>query len=186
MKPKLSDLWRWDGKISRGPFLLWGALLFTIKYTLDHLLLELVFGRSWSVFYYFDQPVPWIKGLSPSRNTEEFAMLLTAAIPFLWVGVMLCFKRLRSAGMPLWLALLFVVPILKWFLFVALALVPERPEGNVVSPVQDHRWPVIGCLPKSVLGSATLAVGKLPIEARLNRGRFQSWRPQIVSCRAAD
>lgn len=158
MKPRVSDLIRWDGQISRTPFLLWAAVLFAVKYNLDRLLLRLVFHRDWSLLSYFDRPVPWIEGLSPARNPAEFAVLLAVSVPFLWFGVVLCLKRLRSACLPLWLAVLFVVPILKWFLFVTLALVPERPPpGEERTTPADRRkgaW-----LPASVVGSAALAVG---------------------------
>jgi hypothetical protein len=159
MKLKFSDLWRWNGEITRIPFLVWAALLFALKYNLDRLALKLLFQRDWSVFSYFDKPVPWPDGLTPARNPNEFAVLLALALPFLWIGFVLCLKRLRSARLPLSLATLFAVPILKWFLFLALLLVPSRPEdAPVTDPASDgekgwQRW-----FPKSALGSATLAV----------------------------
>src|ERR1043165_6229748 len=124
MKSKRSDLWHWAGEVSRGPFLLWAAGLFALKYNLDRVVLKAAFGLDWSLLSYFAQPVPWLEGVTPASNPREFAVLLALALPFLWMGVVLCLKRLRSARMPLWLVVLFVVPILKWFLFVALAVVP--------------------------------------------------------------
>src|SRR6266487_3054859 len=159
MKLKWSHLIRWDGEISRAPFLLWAGLLLVVKCNLDRLLLRLVFDRDWSVASYFFRPWPWIDGLSPARNPSEFAVLLGVSLPFLWAGLALCFKRLRSARLPLWLAVLFVVPILKWFLFVALALVPERVERGAEKPATDGARREWAWLPKSVFGSAALAVG---------------------------
>lgn len=79
-------------------------------------------------------------------------ILLAVSLPFLWVGVLLSIKRLRSAQFPLWLVVLFVVPILKLFLFVALALAPEK--GTVpANPGVRLTW-----LPESLLGSAALAL----------------------------
>lgn len=47
------------------------------------------------------------------------------------------------------------MPILKWFLFVALALVPERGSAGPLSPSSRGAcW-----LPNSVFGTASLAVG---------------------------
>ena len=40
MKPKLSDLWRWEGDLEWGPFALWGVLLFAVKFNLDRVLLQ--------------------------------------------------------------------------------------------------------------------------------------------------
>src|SRR5262245_36169899 len=127
MRLKLSDLWRWDGVLSRGAFLTWGVLLFGIKYNLDRLILKGDFDRSWSILDYFKRPMPLLSA-SPAQSPGEHLVLLAVALPFLWAGVVLCIKRLRSARFPLWLAVLFVVPILKWFLFLVAAVVPERPE----------------------------------------------------------
>jgi len=154
MKTKLSDILGWGGEISRASFVIWAAFLFAIKYNLDRVLVHWLFDRRWSVFSYFDAPAPGIQNLSPAQNPKEFLILLLASLPFLWAGVLLCIKRLRSAQLPLWLAVLFVAPIVKWFLFVALALVPER-EQNLPGPAP----PGVSWLPKSVVGSAALAVG---------------------------
>lgn len=159
MNQKLSDLSRWRGEIARTPFLLWAAALFALKYNLDRLVLQLVFHRDWSILSYFEGPLPWPDGLTPGRHPGEFALLLALSLPFLWVGVALCLQRLRSARLPLGWAVLFAVPILKWFLFLALALVPERTdEDSPASATADanlgwKRW-----FPMSALGSAVLAV----------------------------
>jgi hypothetical protein len=159
MKLKFSDLTRWNDGINRAPFLLWAALLFAVKYNLDRLALKLAFDRDWSLLSYFAKPIPWPEGLTPVRNPGEFALLLALALPFLWVGVILCVKRLRSAGLPLGWAVLFVVPILKWFLFLVLTLVPPRPQPLVTTtPATEAgkgwaRW-----FPESTFGSAVLAV----------------------------
>jgi hypothetical protein len=155
MKLNPSDLWRWNGKVTRAPFVVWATLLFGLKYNLDRLILQLLFDRPWSLFSYFEQPFPAIPGLSPAQNPKEFFALLAASLPFLWAGITLCLKRLRSARLPLWLTVLFVVPILKWFLFVALALVPQRGSAGPLSLSSRGA----GWLPNSVFGSASLAVG---------------------------
>ena len=153
MNLKFKALWQWSGNISRASFVIWALLLFALKYNLDRLLVHSLFGWQWSVFSYFQQPLPGIQNLSPARDSTEFIVLLLASLPFLWTGVMLCIKRLRSARLPLWLAVLFVAPVVKWFLFVALALAPERNQ-DLEQANPDSSW-----LPKSVLGSAALAVG---------------------------
>ena len=139
MRMRLNDLWQLSGNISRAPFVTWAVILFGLKYNLDRLLLYWLFDRQWSVFSYFEQPLPRIQNLSPAQSPREFLLLLLASLPFLWAGVMLCIKRLRSAQLPLWLAVLFVAPIVKWFLFVSLALVPER-SGNLEEPSSGARW----------------------------------------------
>jgi hypothetical protein len=156
---KLSDLWRWNGEISRSLFIVWGAVLFALKYNLDRLILKFAFHREWSVFKYFDRPVPWLN-FSPSENPGEYAVLLAMALPFLLAGIVLSNKRLRSAGLPLWLAVLFVLPVLKWFLFLALAFVPKRRERAArEGPVTLSRHNLARWFPKSAAGSAGLAAG---------------------------
>src|SRR5688572_19291384 len=153
MKLKFSDLWRWEGEVSRRAFIVWAIILFTLKFNLDRLLLRAVFDQGWSVFAYFGQPFPWIAGTSPAQTPGEFATLLAAGLPFLWMGVVLCLKRLRDARMPLWLAVLFVTPILKWILFVALALVPNRRTVEKEVASGPLSW-----IPKSKFGSAAVAM----------------------------
>src|SRR5262245_61628843 len=134
MNLKFCDLWRWNGEITRAPFFLWATFLFALKYNLDRFTLWVFFNRDWSIFSYFNKPVPWPDGLTPARNPNEFAVLLALSLPFLWMGIVLCLKRLRSARLPLSLAMLFAVPVLKWFLFLALLLVPRRSED---APITD-------------------------------------------------
>src|SRR5438046_2439024 len=113
MKLKCNDLWLWTGTVSRAPFIIWAALLFGLKYNLDRVLIHTLFRRPWSVFSYFEQPFPGVQNLTPAQTPKEFMILFLVSLPFLWAGVMLSLKRLRSAQFPLWLAVLFVVPIVK-------------------------------------------------------------------------
>jgi len=152
----LSDLWRLRGELSRARFIILASVLFAVKYNLDRILLRLFFDQEWGLLNYFQRPFPWI-GRPPDNAPTEYGLLLAASLPFLWAGLALCLKRLRSAALPLWLAALFVVPILKWFLFLALSVVPDRKEQSVGRAEQKGstaRW-----LPTSSFGSAALAVG---------------------------
>ena len=153
MKLNISDLWRWDGEITRGGFAVWAMILFILKFNLDRILVGAIFHRDWSLFAYFLQPFPRIEGLSPAREPWEFAVLLAASLPFLWMGVVLCLKRLRNARLPLWLAVLFVIPVLKWFLFVALGLIPHRVVEQKEPAAKPARW-----IPESKIASAAVAM----------------------------
>ena len=65
MKPKLSDLWRWDGTVSRGTYCFWGLTLFILKINCDRAFGWLWFGKSWTIFdweqlrLYLWQTVPY-------------------------------------------------------------------------------------------------------------------------------
>ena len=50
MKPKLSDLWRWDGTIEHGTFLFWGMVLIAVKFNLDRLLAFGLLHSYWTIF----------------------------------------------------------------------------------------------------------------------------------------
>lgn len=152
MKPKLNDLFRTAGEIPRSTFFIWAWLLFAIKFNLDRLVVRLALDREWSVFSYFGEPFPGFSEISPTRTPKELLLLLAVSIPFLWVGIVLSVKRLRSAKLPLWLAVLFVVPILKLFLFLALAIIPARAAG------EERKKEAPSWLPKSAFGSALAAV----------------------------
>lgn len=158
MKLRFSDLWRWEGEISRRTYLIWGILLFALKYNLDRLLLLGIFRRRWSLMNYFDGVAPSFS-FSPAEKPGEYALLLAAALPFLWAGVVLSLKRLRSAKLPLWLAVLFVAPVLKWFLFLALLIVPKQEEAVPEGLSSLKRGGLRRWYPKSALGSAAVAAG---------------------------
>ena len=73
--------------------------------------------------------------------------------------MVLTLQRLRSACLPLWLAVFFVVPVLKWFLFLAAALAP-RYVGPTPPPHEGLRPPtwLERVCPRSRLGSALAGV----------------------------
>ena len=115
MKPNLSDLWRWEGTVGRGIYLFWGVSLFAIKYNLDRFIGRAWFDQDWTLFdlntlrfYLWQTPVEQL------RETY-YLTLLAVSLPFLWAGIVLTLRRLRSLGRSLWWVLLFFVPFLKLF-----------------------------------------------------------------------
>ncbi len=124
MKPKLSDLWRWDGEISRGVFLFWGVLLAAIKFNLDRFITYKWYGETWTIFDWSMLRVYlWQSPLSASER-PYFLILLAASIPFIWTGTVLILRRLRSLGwQPFWV-LLFFVPVVKLIFFAVLSIFP--------------------------------------------------------------
>jgi len=156
MKPKLSDLWRWDGEVDRGAYLFWGLLLTAIKFNLDRIVFRVWFDTDIHVLNYFSATGPAaIVTLLESRAQQ--LVLLAMALPFLWTGVVLSLRRLRSLKWPLWMVVMFVVPLLKWFFFVALSILPRAVEPP---PLPGHRAPrwFERLVPRSMLGSAVMGV----------------------------
>lgn len=158
MKPKLSDLWRWDGTIERGAYLLLGVCLFALKFNVDRITGAIWFDKAWTIFdwdtlrfYLWQSPVEEADG-------RFYVVLLAAALPFMWSGVVLTLRRLRSLGWQPWWVLLFFVPVLKLFFFLLLCLLPSRTRMKEPAIILERPIGKLGALvPSGPLGSATMA-----------------------------
>jgi uncharacterized membrane protein YhaH (DUF805 family) len=132
-----------------------GVVLFALKHNLDRLLAA-IFDYPWGPFNYFVffSPDKSILGLSPADATF-LGVLVVFALPFIWIGVMLTLRRLRDAGLPLWLVILFFVPLINLIFFVLLGAIPGTSSTTRTSQVSS--W--IGRLiPESEFGSAAFGV----------------------------
>ena len=138
-----------SGTIGRRRYALVGGGLAVAKYNLDRLI-ALAHGRYWSPLDYW---VPASFGIEelPGREPLFYVEMVALAIPFVWVGVALTLRRLRDAGLPRWLVLLFFVPFVNVLFFLVLCVVPAAPDEQD-APRAEH------VVPRSALGSAALAV----------------------------
>lgn len=155
MRMQLSDLWTWRGAIDRGPYLLWGIILCAIKYNLDRFLVWQSSGQRWSLLDY-SRAGEYLWPKLPSRdNTLEWVVMLVLALPFMTAGVILTLQRLRSAKLPLWLVLLFFVPVIKVIFFIVLSIIPSRGPGAEKAPglFDAEHWPGV-LIPRSRAGAA--------------------------------
>jgi uncharacterized membrane protein YhaH (DUF805 family) len=92
---------------------------------------------------------------NPALAGARWALLATS-LPFLWAGVALTIRRLRSAGLPAWLVVVFFMPGLNFLMFVILMILPPRPDTRAPGRPSD---PLLGRLiPRSALGSALAAM----------------------------
>ncbi|HJT24142.1 MAG TPA: hypothetical protein VJ873_06165, partial [bacterium] len=157
--PTLKYLFRWDGTVDRGPYLAVGLVGFALKYNMDRLIAYFGFGKAWSVFNYFAPTSGKLGQFLSDLDPQMGLVFLAAALPFIWVGVVLTLRRLRSTGLPLPLVALFFAPVLNLLFFLLLAAIPAqddqgektgRPEGSLRYWLD--RW-----IPKSLLGSALAA-----------------------------
>ena len=155
MKIRLSDLWRWDGELDRGTYVFWGALLFAVKYNLDRLVARF-FGWHWPILGYWRLGGMPADESSLAGNELFYATMVAAALPFIWMGVVLTLRRLRSVGLPLWIVVLFFVPFVNLFFFVLLTVLPTRRAGG--GPKVNGRVLLAHFIPRSRLGSALMAV----------------------------
>ena len=157
---QFSDLWRWDGKVSRAKYAAVGFIGVVIKHNLDRLIAASFLGYQGSVFDYW-APLGKAARLNHLSNIEAkfLATLLLLSIPFLWAGVAMTVRRLRDAGQPVWLVVLFFIPVINILFFLALCALPprERPADAEGAP-----WPgpvaLSEMIPRSPMGSAVLSI----------------------------
>jgi hypothetical protein len=160
MKVAFADLWRSGGTIDRGPFALVGLIGFALKHNLDRLVATFVFHRPWGLFNYW-VPVRDVARITALSNGDSvfLATMVVLSLPFVWVGVTLTSKRLRSASLPPALVLLFFVPFLNLLFFLWLCLMPARDSD--ITPQKAARPKsnfFVRAVPESSLGSAALSL----------------------------
>jgi hypothetical protein len=158
---KLSDLWRWDGTVDRGTYALIGVAGFAVKHNLDRLIATAVFHRKWGLFNYWIPPTEAIRITQLSPEDRAFLeTMLVVAIPFIWVGVVLTLRRLRSAGLPLGWVILFFAPVLNLLFFAVLSVMPAATNGRVIapSPYGRSRSLLDRMIPEQAFGSAAIAL----------------------------
>jgi uncharacterized membrane protein YhaH (DUF805 family) len=156
---RIGDLWRWDGKIGRVEYAAVGVIGVLIKHNVDRVIASSFLGYNNSFNYW--APLGKAARLSHLSNTEAkfLATLLLFSVPFIWIGVAMTVKRLRDAGQPVWLVVLFFVPVINVLFLLALCVLParERPQEFEGAP-----WPgphrLDDVIPHSPLGSAVLAI----------------------------
>ncbi len=157
---RFADLWRWDGKVGRAEYAAVGLIGVAIKHNLDRLIALAFFPNSLAFLNYW-APLGKAARLNHLTNNEVkfLATLLLFSIPFLWVGVAMTVQRLRDAGQPVWLVVLFFFPVINVLFFLALCALPPR-ERAVES--EGAPWPAQSGfseeIPSSPLGSAVLSI----------------------------
>jgi hypothetical protein len=77
------------------------------------------------------------------------------ALPFVWIGTVLTLRRLRDAGWPLWLVILFFLPFLNLIFFIILAIVPSNRSLNGRLKFSSRIGRLI---PESEVGSALFGI----------------------------
>lgn len=152
---RIPNFWTWQGRIGRGQYLIIGIVLFAIKHNLDRLIAG-VYGAPWGIFNYWVFPDN-VTALNPN-SAKFYVTLLAAALPFIWLGVVLTVRRLRDADLPLWLVLLFFLPFINLLFFLVLSIIPSASAAS--SNQHAHRFYSFlqRVIPESEVGSAALGV----------------------------
>lgn len=122
-----------------------GTCLFLLKFVIDRAIAGLAFDRSWSLADYLI-PTQVFGGISPDDQLFIGIMLLVA-VPFVIVGVIATVRRLHDAQMPLWLTLLFFLPVANLVFFAVLSVIPSAVHRSAIEPLgpaaQDDRPPAV-------------------------------------------
>jgi uncharacterized membrane protein YhaH (DUF805 family) len=161
MNPKVGNEARdlIEGKtLDRWPYFWWGCALMAIKYNLDRAVAWFGFHHTWYFWNYIKPHGFAAIDAVPPNDRAFYVVLLLTALPFLILGIVLTLRRLRSAGLPLELCLLFFVPVINLIFFVILCLLPAK---QMTSP-RPERLGWMTWLPTSAVGSAlasTIIVG---------------------------
>src|SRR5271165_4052244 len=160
MKITFSDLWRAEGTIDRGTYAVIGTAGFALKHNLDRLVAGYLFHRPWGLFNYL-VPMPGVSRITSLRSGDTVFLetMVAISLPFVWIGVILTLKRLRSAHLPSRLVLLFFVPLLNLLFFIFLCLVPARrsvPEEREATGLAGSRF--AGIFPENAWGSAAISL----------------------------
>jgi len=154
----IGNIWRWDGKVTRGTYALFGIGGVAIKHNVDRVLVH-AFGFRWGIWSYLD-PLARAAQSAPLSSPEKkfLAILVLTALPFIWLGVTMTVKRLRDAGQPLWLTLLFFAPVVNLLFFALLCVMPtHRIEAASGAAAGQRKQLVSPYWPGTPAGGAALA-----------------------------
>jgi hypothetical protein len=143
--------------VDRGTYALVGVVGFAIKHNIDRLIANRIFGRPFTPFNYWIPPVQAIRIDSLSTTDARFlATMVSIALPFVWIGLAMTVRGLRSANLPLSLVVLFFVPLMNLLFFVVLSLIPARDAKPMTEPLQSSA--LASFIPRDRLGSSAMAV----------------------------
>jgi hypothetical protein len=157
MKISFLDLWRPSGTVDRGTYALVGLLGFAVKHNLDRLVATYGFHRPWRLFNYW-VPIREVARITAlhSSDAQFLETMVLMSLPFVWIGVTMTMKRLRSAQLPSELVVLFFVPFLNLLFFLLLSLLPER--DTPLAHGECGRSSFEQFIPESALGSAAVSL----------------------------
>jgi hypothetical protein len=159
MRFTFSDLWRSSGTVDRGTYALVGLLGFAFKLNLDRLVAMFAFHRPWNLFHYWMPVRDFARITALDRSKALFlATMVATALPFIWAGVVMTLKRLRSAALSPRLVALFFVPILNLFFFVLLSLLPARDAALGSRSASSKASWFARMIPESAVGSAAVSL----------------------------
>ena len=148
------NIWTWRGRVGRARYLVTGLVLLAVKHNIDRILATL-YGYSWGLFNYWVFETPG--GIADLKQVDAtfYALLLLIALPFIWVGTVMTLRRLRDAELPLWLVVLFFLPLLNLIFFAILSAIPTSSSSDQPSRLSARIGRLI---PEGEFGSAVFGI----------------------------
>ena len=146
----------WKGEIGRSVYAFTGIILFLVKWNLDRLFsLFANEVRYPTPFFYL---LPEIS--SETVRTDLILPCCGLALPFIYLGLVLTVKRLRSLGWPIYSSILFFVPFVNLLFFFLLSILPQNSplEWNRKRRPRTKEW-LDRVLPRGKVACAALARG---------------------------
>lgn len=139
---------RWVGLVSelasrrvrRGPYVAIGVGLALSKVLLDNVASQELRGEPWSPWNYLVWPFDRAMQSLLNGTSFEFPVtMLAIAVPFAVVGLAMTAWRLRDAGLPVAIALGFLVPLANLAIILLACAAPSRRAGSVTTPTFGGR-----------------------------------------------
>jgi hypothetical protein len=121
-------------------YLAWSAILFALKYAVDLAIARGIFHQPWPLLNYL-APTRLVGLFGWPLEGQDFLMaMLLAALPFIIAGLIVTLRRLRDAGLPRVLVILFFAPFINLLFFLALCFIPSRSTSTAdpLQPPQPH------------------------------------------------
>ena len=156
---RFNDLWSTHGTIDRGPYVAVGLIGFALKHNIDRFVATFAFDKPWGFFNYWISPFDVLSNTTLSHQDTLFLLTMVGlSLPFIWVGVVLTLKRLRSVGLPGWCVCFFFLPFLNLLFFLILAVLPAHVgERTATYPGPELTW-LDRLVPRSEPGSMAMAL----------------------------
>jgi uncharacterized membrane protein YhaH (DUF805 family) len=161
MTMRFAEMWRWEGTVGRGAYATVGVSALGVKYLLDRWIAAAFFHRDWLPWNYLfplGSHAQWSAAWTASDPVFA-ATLLAVALPFIWLGVTLTVQRLRDAGQPVWLVVLFFVPVVNLLFLLLLCAIGTHPraDSKQAAPWPETK-PLNSFIPRSKFGAGAFAI----------------------------
>jgi len=163
-------LWTfWFGfsqRVDRRAYAASGFALMAFKYATDAALVWSVTGALWTPPGYLTPLLSTRAGLLRSTHEWLLWVLLAWALPFVWVGASMTFRRALDAGLSPWSGLVFFLPIANYFWMLLLCVLPSReplavPASQPEASASSARALLAAAAPAAALGVAAVSVSVL-------------------------